>query len=174
MVTPGGRPSSGCPSLPGPVAATQLHRGGPGAQGAGCWLPRLRQKSGEPRKRPTCLVVGGPGQVLAALAATGLRAVLEDPRAGQGLGVPARDHGVSSEPARGSPRGSPNRVRPHFLPWPRGGNGEHHTCVSSETPKHPILQRSRLRLRGTKPPAEVSGRVVLRAWLYLPPKFMSL
>lgn len=32
-----------------------------------------------------CLVIGGPGQVLSALATTGLRAVLQDPRAGQGL-----------------------------------------------------------------------------------------
>lgn len=35
----------------------------------------------------SCLIVGCPGQVLSTLAATGLWAVLEDPRAGQGLRI---------------------------------------------------------------------------------------
>lgn len=50
----------------------------------GC--PRPGSGSGwQAEKGPTCLIVGCPCQVLSTLATTGLWAVLEDPRAGQGL-----------------------------------------------------------------------------------------
>lgn len=89
------------------AAAWPYDKGHWSQQGPECWLSEawLKNWAGEPRKQPTCLIVGCPSQVLSALATTGLWAVLEDPRAGQGLRIPAGDHGAFSEQAQ--PRKTP-------------------------------------------------------------------
>lgn len=137
-------------SFPGPVATPR-----------GCWgqeafqedlsFFQLPQRGEELKMRPTCLIIGCPCKVLPTLATAGLRAVLQDPRAGQGLRIPAEFTAPpQSRCSSGNPQSMCSKlVWLSFLPCP-GLTEEHHSCMISEPPSSPIPQRNKSRLRGTK------------------------